>query len=222
LHIIPRRTACHAFPAKDAVRSALALLGGLIGEIDRSREMGATRATQAAPQQVAERLANLAGTAAERWRAQLGHYLPLIERILAQSNRHVLDHRAMLASEKLVNPFDLHADIIVKRYGHKLNLATGHSGLILDVVVEGGNPVELSTSCRCSSARSRFAACRRGRSPPIAAMPARTISNRPRRAAARTSSSLPDFMDDSFLVVLVAVIPVSDATVVAPPVLVCA
>jgi hypothetical protein len=29
-------------------------------------------------------------------------------------------------------------------------------------------------------------------------------------------------MDDSFLVVLVAVIPVSDATVVAPPVLVCA
>ena len=81
MHIIPRRTACHAFPAKDAVRSAFVLLGGLIGEIDRSREMGATRATQAAPQQVGERLANLAGTAAERWRAQLGHYLALIERI---------------------------------------------------------------------------------------------------------------------------------------------
>jgi len=124
LHIIPRRTACHAFPAKDAVRSALVLLGGLIGEIDRSREMGATRATQAAPQQVGERLANLAGTAAERWRAQLGHYLPLIERILAHSNRHVLDHRAMVASEKLVNPFEPHPNIIVKRYGHKLNLAT--------------------------------------------------------------------------------------------------
>jgi transposase, IS5 family len=47
----------------------------------------ATRATQAALQQAGERLANLAGTAAERWRAQLGHYLPLIERILAQSHR---------------------------------------------------------------------------------------------------------------------------------------
>jgi hypothetical protein len=41
-------------------------LGGLIDEIDRSREMGATRASQAAPQQAGERLANLAGTAAER------------------------------------------------------------------------------------------------------------------------------------------------------------
>jgi transposase, IS5 family len=50
----------------------------------------------------------------------------------------------MLASEKLANPFELHADIIVKRYGHKLNLATGHRGLILDVVVEVGNPAELS------------------------------------------------------------------------------
>src|SRR6516162_6492574 len=53
-------------------------------------------------------------------------------------------------------------------------------------------------------------------------MPARTISSRPRRAAARTSSSLPDFMDDSFLVVRVVAVPVSGATVVAPPVLVCA
>ena len=83
MHIIPRRTAYQAFPAKDSVRPALVLLGGLIDEIDRSREMGATRASQAAPQQAGERLANLAGTAAERWRARLGHYLPLIERIPA-------------------------------------------------------------------------------------------------------------------------------------------
>jgi transposase, IS5 family len=37
--------------------------------------------------------------------------------------------------------------IIVKgardvQYGHKLNLVTGHSGLILDVVVEAGNPAD--------------------------------------------------------------------------------
>jgi hypothetical protein len=36
-----------------------------------------------------------------------------------------------------------------------------------------------------------------------------------------STSSLRDFMDD-FLVVLVAAVPVSGATVVAPPVLVCA
>jgi transposase, IS5 family len=98
-------------------------------------------------QQAGEQLANLAGTAAERWRAQLGHYLPLIERILAQSHRRVLDRQAMPASEKLVNPFEPPADITVNgahdvQYGHKLNLVTGHSGLILDVVVEVGNPAD--------------------------------------------------------------------------------
>jgi len=51
------------------------------------------------------------------------------------------------ASEKLVSLFEPHADIIVKggrdvQYGHKLNLATGKSGLILDVVIEAGNPAD--------------------------------------------------------------------------------
>jgi transposase, IS5 family len=43
--------------------------------------------------------------------------------------------------------FEPHADIIVKggrdvQYGHKLNLATCKSGLILDVVIEAGNPAD--------------------------------------------------------------------------------
>ena len=53
----------------------------------------------------------------------------------------------MPASEKLVSLFEPHADIIVKgsrqvQYGYKLNLATGKSGLILDVVIETGNPAD--------------------------------------------------------------------------------
>lgn len=49
------------------------------------------------------------------------------------------------ASEKLVSLFEPHADIIVKggrdvEYGHKLNLITGRSGMILDLVIEAGNP----------------------------------------------------------------------------------
>ena len=53
----------------------------------------------------------------------------------------------MPAGEKLVSLFEPHADIIVKggravQYGHKLNLVTGKSGLILDVVVEAGNPAD--------------------------------------------------------------------------------
>jgi IS5 family transposase len=43
--------------------------------------------------------------------------------------------------------FEPHADIIVKggravQYGYKLNLVTGKSGLILDVVVAAGNPAD--------------------------------------------------------------------------------
>jgi transposase, IS5 family len=109
--------------------------------------IAATRATQAALQEAGQRLADLAGIAAERWRAQLSHYLPLIERILAQSQRRVLDGQAVPVDEKLISLFEPHADIIVKgardaQYGHKLNLVTGPSGLILDVVVEAGNPAD--------------------------------------------------------------------------------
>jgi len=109
--------------------------------------IAATRATQAALQEAAVQLATIAGMAAERWRAQAGHYLPLIERILAQSERRVLHGLAAPASEKLVSLFEPHADIIVKggrqvQYGHKLNLATGKSGLILDIVIETGNPAD--------------------------------------------------------------------------------
>ena len=70
-----------------------------------------------------------------------------MERILTQSQRRVLDGQAVMASEKLVSLFEPHAEIIVKgardvQCGHKLNLVTGRSGLILDVVVETGNPAD--------------------------------------------------------------------------------
>src|SRR4029077_20799414 len=82
-----------------------------------------------------------------RWRARVDHYQPLIERILPQSERRVVDGLRVPAGEKLVILFEPHADIIVKgagdvQYGHKLNLATGKSGLILDVVIEARKPVD--------------------------------------------------------------------------------
>src|ERR1700680_1989078 len=119
---------------------------------DKKRQLyreliAATRATLAALQGAAEQLANVGGMAAGRWRARLSHYRPLIEPILAQSERRVLEGLTVPASEKLVSLFEPHADIIRKggrdvQYGHKLNLVTGKSGLILDVVVEAGNPAD--------------------------------------------------------------------------------
>jgi len=109
--------------------------------------IAAVQATRAELQTVAEGLPETVGMAAERWRAGVNHYLPLIARIIDQSERRVLKGEAVPAGEKLVSLFEPHADIIVKggrevQYGHKLNLATGKSGLILDVVVEVGNPAD--------------------------------------------------------------------------------
>jgi IS5 family transposase len=109
--------------------------------------IAATRATVAALQRAARRLATHPTIEAIAWRVQVGHYLPLIEHLISQAERRVLAGEAVPAGQKLVSLFETHADIIVKGgrdvyYGHKLNLATGRSGLIFDVVVEAGNPAD--------------------------------------------------------------------------------
>jgi len=53
------------------------------------------------------------------------------------------------AEEKAVSFFECHTDIIVKsrretHYGHKVFLTGGHTGLILDCMVERGNPSDTS------------------------------------------------------------------------------
>src|SRR5438552_1295598 len=109
--------------------------------------IAATRATVGTLQHAAQRLTACVSLEAELWRSQLRHYLPLIERVIDQAERRVLAGLAVPAGEKLVSLFEPHADIIVKgagdvQYGHKLNLATSKSGLVLDVVVEAGNPAD--------------------------------------------------------------------------------
>src|SRR3954470_22717066 len=52
--------------------------------------IAAVHAARAALQRAAHRLAEVNGIAAERWRAQVSHYLPLIARVLDQSERRVL------------------------------------------------------------------------------------------------------------------------------------
>lgn len=106
-----------------------------------------TRTTLSYLQQAAEQLTLSTGPAVELWRATVRHYRPLIERIIVQTERRVMDGEAVPAGEKLVSLFEPHADIIVKgsrdvQYGHKLNLTTGKSGLILDLVIETGNPAD--------------------------------------------------------------------------------
>jgi transposase, IS5 family len=106
-----------------------------------------TRAMLTYLDETAARLGPAAGPMAMLWLAALAHYRPLIERIITQTERRVLGGEVVPAREKIVSLFEPHADIIVKggrdtQYGHKLNLVAGKSGLILDLVIETGNPAD--------------------------------------------------------------------------------
>ena len=106
-----------------------------------------TRATLAYADQAAAQVSQAPNPATAPWQAEFHHYRPLIERIIRQTERRVLHGETVAASEKIVSLFEPHTDIIVKgsrgvEYGHKLNLTTGRSGLILDLVVEAGNPAD--------------------------------------------------------------------------------
>ena len=106
-----------------------------------------TRATFAYLRGAAAELAPARSPAVARWQARVCHYRPLVEQIITQTERRVLAGEVVPARDKLVSLFEPHADIIVKGsrdvdYGHKLNLTTGRSGLILDLVIEAGNPAD--------------------------------------------------------------------------------
>jgi transposase, IS5 family len=106
-----------------------------------------TRATLAYLRRAAVQLGGAADPPVALWQRQVRHYAPLIEQIITQTERRVLASEPVPAGEKLVSLFEPHADIIVKGsrdvdYGHKLNLTAGKSGLILDLVIEPGNPAD--------------------------------------------------------------------------------
>ncbi len=84
---------------------------------------------------------------AQAWCARVQRIRPLIMQVIAQTQRRVIDGERVPAADKIVSLFEPHTDIIVKgqrevQYGHKLTLSSGASGLVLDVIVEDGNPAD--------------------------------------------------------------------------------
>lgn len=83
----------------------------------------------------------------DKWTTDVENLLPLVDAVISQSERRVIRGEKVPAQEKVFSLFEPHTDIIVKdrrmvQYGHKLNLARGKSGLILDLVIEAGNPAD--------------------------------------------------------------------------------
>lgn len=90
--------------------------------------------------------ADLAETiAAHKILDQLERAVSLLPRVISQTERRVLRGEQVPAGDKVVSLFECHTDVIVKdrrdtRYGHKIFLSGGRSGLILDCVIARGNP----------------------------------------------------------------------------------
>ncbi len=99
-------------------------------------------ATRAAPI-----LNSLSSMAAWGLAAALEEYVRLGMKVVDQTERRVFRGESVPAAEKLVSIFEPHTDVIVKDrrqtlYGHKVFLNVGASGLIIDMLMERGNPAD--------------------------------------------------------------------------------
>jgi len=85
--------------------------------------------------------------------AKISHFIALARKVIDQTTRRILQGESVPSTEKIVSIFEPHTDIIVKGgrdtlYGHKMFLTTGASGIVLDVVVERGNPADTNLATR--------------------------------------------------------------------------
>ena len=80
---------------------------------------------------------------------ELEELLPLMEKVYSMTYRKQIMDEPVPNDQKLFSIYELHADIIVKGgrdvlFGHKVNLATGKSNLIIDCVIPAGNPSDIT------------------------------------------------------------------------------
>ncbi|MDX2052628.1 MAG: ISNCY family transposase [Polyangiaceae bacterium] len=90
-------------------------------------------------------LGRISNPAARRLQGKLLHFCSLAERVVDQTTRRVVRGEKVPAQEKVVSIFEPHTDVIVKDrretfYGHKVCLAAGSSGLVVDLQTLTGNP----------------------------------------------------------------------------------
>ena len=129
----------------------------------------------------------LAGSAQERLRRlalALNRHARLLERVMDQTKRRVLQGQSVPAGEKVVSIFEAHTDVIVKDgretlYGHKVYLSGGASGLVLDCLREAGNPADSTLSTTMLQRQSEIY----GRPPRQAALDGGFVSKQNLRAA---------------------------------------
>ncbi len=118
----------------------------------------AEKTAQQAPR-VAEQLDNvetsdlMQALLAQSIASELRHFGRLAQTVISQAERRVLRGEAVPAAEKILSIFEPHSNIIAKDnreplFGHKICLTAGASCLVTDVVVETGNPADVTLAVR--------------------------------------------------------------------------
>jgi IS5 family transposase len=108
---------------------------------------------QSLVRQVAEvqpRLRNLHTSAADGWNAELDQYLPLVERVIQQTQQRVLHGVPAAASDKVLSLFEPHTALICRgkakpketEFGRKIWFGEVDGGLISEYRLLQGNPRE--------------------------------------------------------------------------------
>lgn len=80
-------------------------------------------------------------------RSELGELMSAMRQVQEQTHRRVIEGEKVPVSEKLFSIFEQHTDLVMKDkfkplFGHKICVTGGASSMIIDVVVEAGNPAD--------------------------------------------------------------------------------
>jgi IS5 family transposase len=83
----------------------------------------------------------------EGLRSELGELMSAMKQVQDQTHRRVIEGEKVPVSEKLFSIFEKHTDLVMKDkfkplFGHKICVTGGASSMIIDVVVEAGNPAD--------------------------------------------------------------------------------
>ena len=81
----------------------------------------------------------------QAWLEELKHFKVLMNKVIDQTQRRVVQNESVPSEEKIVSIFEEHSDIIVKgfrdiQYGHKVNVCSVTEGFITFLSIEKGNP----------------------------------------------------------------------------------
>jgi IS5 family transposase len=76
---------------------------------------------------------------------RLKELVPLMEKVYVMTERREINGEKVPVQDKLFSIYELHTDIIAKggreaQFGHKVNIGTGKSNIILTCEIEKGNP----------------------------------------------------------------------------------